>query len=820
MIDYQILDEHQTTDARIREFFSCALPSEKQRIKLEALGAEGRKKIKQIEKDIKKREEFTVVLRARIQEQIIFSLANHTKYSAVDMAWDSLPINSQILPLIQYAQGRMDGARLAKMAESIPNSSRYIRRDAAGEVTGVDLPKFTEVNINLIRSVVTRRVAPQAIKYGNLWPHFKYEARDQTQVGKLRADMTSQRMDIMADQYAYTHFETQVIRDMFLYAHSVAFPRSYWEREIQLERENTAIEFDNDKKIKKKVRVVKEGISWVNPHPTRIFYDNCYPLSSLNEDIGCEYVGFWDVMRWGDIWSNPEYFNKKSVSYTSGMVDWFSNYAGYFSQYFKEVVSPPALKNVTEGESQGSISGNNPAANDRKNNVGLYMVGNMDNISTIFTHIWVKVRPVNFGWGTYPHPVWVHLKVAGDCTVVYAKICPSSPAAVFSYNESDSRLYNISMAHELMPFQDQLTNLFSQMLEIAKQDLMSVNILNEDVFPDTEAGKKVKAEFKDLLTNKSTYASTQLLCVSFQKLTQLGIQPKEVFVTNRTHPNTALEAIFKAIVQTVEMANNIMLISQQELGQAASHEQSAHESVAIKATTDNGYDFISQSIDEGRAAMKRICFESLIACGSDEVELSVDNRYPDNIVKDAGFTPKEAQGEIQMTGYRRVTGDKMSLNHDYLFTSRDGSNRAGGPQGAQVLVQLMQAIGSLQPEMQNAVLSAMGKTKVFEMLNSIFRMSDAGVDMTLELKPGESDQLTLSQDAQFMQAVQKLAGQVSHEAQVGQLQQNAIMALAQFIGQSNPQLGLQIQAMLQQQPQPPGAGAQSPAPAGTGQPPQ
>ena len=38
MIDYDILEEHGTTDARLREFFTAINPSEKQRIKLESLG--------------------------------------------------------------------------------------------------------------------------------------------------------------------------------------------------------------------------------------------------------------------------------------------------------------------------------------------------------------------------------------------------------------------------------------------------------------------------------------------------------------------------------------------------------------------------------------------------------------------------------------------------------------------------------------------------------------------------------------------------------------------------------------------------------------
>ncbi len=771
-------------------------PSEARRTKLEAEGAEGRKKLKAIDRDVKGRDRFQKMLQGWLQEHIVFSLANHSKYSAVDMAWDSMPINSTILPLIQYAQGRLDLNQVEKCAKDLPNASKYLKRDGSGNITSIDLPKFTEVNINLIRSVITRRVAAQSTKYADLWPHFKYEARDQTQVGKLRADLTSERMDIMADQFDYRHFETQCIRDMLLYAHCVAFPRNKWEREIQLERDGRADEFDDKGKIKKKVRVVKEGICWFNPHPSRTFYDNNYPLSSLNQDIGCEYVGFWDVTRWGDVADNPAYFNKKAVSFTSGMVDWFSTYWAYFNQYFTSII-PPSFPQA---------GGNNiTATNDRKNQVGLF-TGQLENVSTIFTHLWVKMRPSNWGIGTYPHPVWVHLKVAGDATVVYATICPSSPAAVFSHNENDGRLINISMAHELMPFQDQLTNLFSQLLEVAKQDLFSVAILNTDVFPDTEQGKAVRKEFENLMHNKATYASTQMLEVSFSKLAQLGIKPDQVFTVVRSHPNTAIDNIFKAIAEVIQMANTITVMSDQEQGQQQTHEISAHESASFQATTNTVYNFISVGIDEGRSSMKRICFESLISCGSDDVELTVENRYPSDIITKAGFQAKDPGDGVPMVGYQRVTGSKTSLNHDYIFTSRDGANRSGNSHGAQVLVQLLQAIGQLQPEMSNAIISAIGKTKLYEIMNSIFRMTDAGVDLNLEVKAGESDELLPTQDEikAIMEALTTMGDQIHGEVTQTTAMHKAIQVIAEALSQTAPQVGQAVmQALAEGQPQQP-----------------
>lgn len=780
MIDYEILAEYGTTDDRLREFFTAKEPTAGRAKKMDAAA------LKQVRRNIELREKFEKQIADWLQEHIAYSLANHAKYSAVDMAWDAAPIQKTMLPLMQYAQGRIDLVQAERAVKDLPNGERYLRRNKEGRVAGIDLPKFTEVNINLIRSVITRRVAAQAVKYNKLWPYFKYEPRDQTQVGKLRADMLSQRVDIMADQFDYRHFQTQLIRDMFLYARSVAFPRAYWERETQLVRRDVAEEFEADTgKIPKDVKIVKEGIAWMNPHPSRLFYDNNYPLTSLNCDIGCEFAGFWDVMRWGDIANNAAYFNRKSVSFTTGMANWFGTYASYFNQYFTAIVPPAGQQEAHD--------------NDRKNQVGL-MVGQAENVSTIFTHLWVKVRPENWGWGKYPHKVWVHLKVAGDNTVVYAKICPSSPAAVFSYNENDSRLLNISLAHELMPFQDQLSNLFSQLLETAKADLFAVAVLNTDAFPDTEEGKKVRAAFEGVMRGQDYYASMNLLQVSFQKMQQLGINIDNVFKVTRSAPNTAISAIFNSISQVLAMADRLMVMSPHEQGQAASHEISATESMQISNTTDNVYDFISAAIDEGRAAQKRIIFDSLMACGDDDVELPVAARYTAATITKAGFTPQAQDGDDPV-GYQTVSGSKRKLVHDYTFTSRDGGDRAAGQQSATVLVQLFQSLGSLQPEVQNAIFSAMGKEKVFEIINEVFRMTDAGVDLKLELKPGDSDELMLSQDQQVMEALQRMAQSVQNDAAT-------IAVLKQIISKISPEAAQALQNVAppqqpqQQQPQP------------------
>ncbi len=752
MIDFDILNECGTTNERLRQFLTAKLPG---REALERMTDDERKAL---DADIAMREKFEDMVEGWLSEHIEGSLKNHHLYAAVDMAWDSAPINKMILPLMMYAQGRIDIGRAKTALAALPESDReqYVRKNDSGDVVGIDLPKFTEMNINLVRSVITRRVAAQDSKYANLWPYWFYESRSTTQLGKLRADLMSQRMDIMADQYDHRHFVTQVIRDMFLYPDGgIAFPRASWEREVQWEREiadaeNSAgyvTESDGSRTIRKRARVVKEGISWVNPHPSRVFYDNAYALSSLNSDSGCEYAGFWDVCRYGDIAANPMYFNRDAVNWTSDAASWFSNYRLYFDQYYGKQIKAPSVVDQDPG-----------FANDRKNAVGVYSANEKD-CGTFFSHVWMKIKPQEWGIGSYPFPMWVHLKVAGFRTAVFADIMPSSPAAVFQHNCHDSRLKNVSVAHELMQFQDILTNLYSQLLETIKADLFSVAVLNTDIFPDTPEGKKLLTEFRNIMTGKNWYASMQVLETSFEKLSQVigkEIGADMVFKVIRATPNTAITAIFEAITRVIAMSERLMVMSAHEQGQAAPHEISATESNQIAGSTDTIYSFIGNAADEGRAAMKRIMSESLLTCGSDTMHLPVVNRYPKAMLEKAGWRVVD-EDEGQEVPFVTVMGSRRNLIHDYIFTSRDGGERASNSQAATVLVQMLQAIGSLAPELQRAILGSMGKEKLFEVLNTIFRKADAGVDMKLELQPGDDNTLLVDENQQVMGLIQRLA---------------------------------------------------------------
>jgi hypothetical protein len=757
MIDYDILAEFGTTNERLRQFFTAKAPTEAQAAKLTPAETKAR------ERDIKLRDKYEARVSSILNEAITFTLQNHHFWGAVDLAWDSTPIQQQILPLILYAQGRIDLTRATAALKELPEGDTYVKRNAKGEVVGIDLPKFTEVQINLIRSIVTRRTASLTNRYNNLWPHFKYESRGGSQVAKLRSEAVSQRMDIMADQYDYRHLQTQVIRDMYLYTNVVTFPRSAWEQEVQLVKDNLAPEFAG-KKPRIKSQVVKEGVAFVQPHPSRVFYDTAHALSSINTDNGCEWLGFWDVQRFGDIGSNTKYFNRDRITFSDATTEWMLAYGAYFDQYYdNDTITPPKLPESPV------------ATNDRKTRVGLY-ASEQEDAACFLTHLYMKEIPKRWGWGKYAHPVWIHLVVAGDATVVGAEIMPSAPASVASYNCKDDRLLNASLAHELMPFQDQLTNLFSQLLETIKADLFSVALLNTDLFQDSPESKKVLEEFQKTMSGRNWYASTQVLECSFAKLAQLGIAAtsENIFKIVRGTPHTEITRIFEAIVQTIGMAERMANLSSQEQGQPAPREITAHEVRSIAGTTEAIHNFGADAVDEWRAATKRICYESTIALGSDDVELTVLNRYPRKIIERAGFAmvDEDGDGDLDTIDQRvplepryRITGKKSCLVHDYIFTSRDGAERGSNPEAAKVLVELIGRQAQLSPEVQRALMQAMGKEKIFELWNEVFRLADASVDLKLELQPGDDNNL-LPEEGQSMQIlIQRLAQAVSKNTQ-------------------------------------------------------
>jgi hypothetical protein len=694
MISFPALKSVGTTNERLKEVFTAVPPNDN-----DVMPDEVRERRK---KDCELRKKFQDRINNRLMENINFALKNYQFYSAVDLAWEPPPIAKKIHPLVLYAQNRIDIQSCASQLTALGCAPEFVKKDDKGNITGIDMPRFFDVSVNLVRSLITRRLAAQSNKYNNLFPYFKYEARSTSQVGKLRADIMSQRADIMADQFGYRHHDTQVDRDMMMYSRCIDFVRCAWEKDKAFREVPKAPGDQSDPTFD--TAVTREGLAWINPHPSRVFWDNAYPLATLNDDTGCTYCGFWDVTRFGNIDTEPRYWNRREVGYNSAYLSLFSTYAGYFSQYYT-TISPPQASSFNDATS----------GNDRLNNLGFYS-GEMKDTSVVLANYYEKLVPSDWGFGGYPHELWIRFIVAGWDTVVYAEILPSTPGAAAEFNCRDDRQLNLGIGHELLSYQDHMTNLTSYLLLALNSDNHKILVVDIDLLTAEQL-----ADFRKRAQGKNWRSETHILEVSRKKLEELGLKVEDVVKLVETRSSTQIQLVFEAMLRLMSLVERMMALSPQEQGQPAPREISATETNLIAGTTESVYNFISDAIDEFRAAKKRIIYESLMAFGDPKMRVPIIGRYSRETVKAAGFELEdidEQSSDPRYTG--TIIGDKKSLVHDYIFTSRDGAERATNQQAAQVLTEALKSILAIP-----AVQEALTRNRLFGILNEYFRLAGA-----------------------------------------------------------------------------------------------
>lgn len=755
MIDLSVLNKFGSTNARLREIFEIKIveppkgeaPTEKPADNAHHATRDKWarwEKYWQTKKDAERRDLFSQEIRSRFEEALRFSMGNSRLYQAVDLAWDTPGITGFTVPLMLYAQRKIDIQACVKDLKNLTNSQDFlVKNPVNGDVTDINMPKFVDVAINLPRSYITRRLAAQANKFNNLFPYLKYESRSTGQLGKLRADVMSQEAEVVVDSYDWKHHDEQCIRDGLLYGRSVDFVRSAWESEKQFQFKSAAKEFEladpKDRQVESVI--MKEGISFVNPHPSRLILDNSEGVCSINTDGGAQYIGYWDVCRYADIKDNPAYFNRDAVTYGAAYWEVFANYPAYFNQYYSQLKIPQTAT------VNGWLSPQDPTANnDRKNLVGTWSSKQSD-MAMFKTEYFRKLVPKDIGCGEYPFPVWVRFVVAGESTVIYAQFLPSTPAAVLSINEKDDRQINASFAMDLLWAQDMMSNLVNNLLLSIQQDLFKVFGVNKDVLEPDEI-KKIESHLKGM-----NWANDPLVIPFSVKnmADELGIKMDAIFKISETRGSQNLQAVFQAMVQLMSLVDRMLAMSPAENGQPAPREISATEVAEISTTTTSVYSFISDDIDEFRAAKKRILYDSMVVCRQRPIMAPVLGRYTRKTVEAAGFSVVGEDESADPSQTRTVTGGKRLLVHDYIFTTRDGAERPVNTQSANTLVQLLQVVLQVP-----TVVNKLGKEKIYNMFNEVFRLSGAGVDLNLEMADGEEEDFGEDQMKQLSGVIDQL----------------------------------------------------------------
>ena len=669
----------------------------------------------------RKREDWQKRICNRIQEGRCRNFETYRWHYAADIAWDG-PIFADQIPLMLFAQGKIDVENCAKQLEKSMGKEKakeYIEFDDKQGVkpVGINATRLGQNVINLVRPYVTRRKAALSNKFNDNYPWVNYEPRSRTLAGKIRAEVTTQRIEQVVDSCGMRHDFTQWMHKMLLHGGQMVFVNEPWQVE-KSERMNEA--------GKPQSYVVSEGPMLAHPHPTRTFYDRAYAPSSINSDKGSSFLGYWDMMRYGDVKDNPAYFNTGNIKYSTDHEQEFRTYRDFFNAYYEEEAKQIKFTPARVRDPLNSMR------NDRQSKSGLYHDDD-DDCRIFFTHYYEKVVPKEAGFGTYPYPVWVKLTVINDKTVVRARILPSRPAVYFGHNEDDTRDQNLAMVHEILPFQDQAQELVSQLYYLIRLEQLLLLAIDTDLIPNPD----MRAQLKDYLRGKRSTPEAFYMEWSGKKIREIqksqGTAPFE-FIKSTVQPQ--IDATLKGIGTTMDLLEKILMMSPQELGQFVTEETNATEVTSVNKTTNALHSFISEGPDEGRAALKRMLYESLMACGEEDVPTAVLAQFPREAIKKAGFEfIAEGQEEGDGEGITErepeafiVKGTKKHMAHDFIFNSRDGSERTVSVEASKTLYQFVTQI--LANEM---LLNLFGWKQVADMISEVFRLS--GSPFAIKLPP-------------------------------------------------------------------------------------
>lgn len=749
LIDFDVLKKLGTTNQAIRDLFTCA----------EAGSARHAQ-----------RKSWEDRIQARIQEGAMWGLKNMQFFQAADLAWDSNLITKELVPLSLYAQGKISFQALDTALKDVSPEVRekFVKKDERGKAVGIDVPAFHKVVVSLVRSLVTKRTATLVSRYAKQYPMLNYEPLGTSYVAKLRGDVLSQRVEMMTNQYGYRRDLEQACREMLLYSFTVEFPQSAWDRERAYRKVKRAagLEPAGPTDFEVEAYIAREGLKFKRPHPSRVFYDMAHPLSSINTDTGCTFLGHWNVVPYRDVADNRHFFNNAKIEFDSSFASKLVGYRNYWSLYFANApINFPAA--------QGSdVVG----LNEREKVTGYYSTEDKDR-TILLTEYFERVIPRDVGLGDYPFPVWVRLVIAADRTVVFGEIMPCVPATYMGYNCADGKVLNNSFAHDAMPWQDQMSNMFTNLLLAQKHALIKVLSLDLDLVKDPELIKKIR----EIVKGESIY--TKPLMIEYQgvQAAEMGLDPRRVLSLAEATPLGDPTLYFRSILQVLSLAERMLGTSANESAQSEPREVSATESSTIAQSVNTNIALMGNGVDEHLAAKKRQIYEAFMAAGQTRVVVPVANRYTPDTIRAAGFEPysESDEGEGMIENYagdepRRltVTGEKQALVFDYNFSARDGAERPSDPKAAEVLVRLLQPLAQIPGLMQ-----AMGKKGLYDFINSIIRLSGAGVDVRFETQDGQTDEMPTGDPAtdnkeELNEVVSKILALIQqNKADIASLQQ-------------------------------------------------
>lgn len=621
-------------------------------------------------------------IQARINEGVTYNLKNYRLYYALDLAWNT-PLRQTTQTLLwSLIDKKADDKQVVSALEEW-GLTHMVKGD--GTKKTIDLPVFFNIFIPLVRAYLTIRWARITNDRKN-YPLFKYEPQHQTHDAKIQCEAITDRVQLISQQYDYFSVLKQAVFQMLHYGFCLQFPIESWHSEEQLLKDGG----------KEKAKCVKEGIRYNTPHPTRAFMDMAHRPSTINSDSGVRYLFYWTIRRWREVKANKDYWNLDKVSL--GTTDWVSKYPAFFNT----VGAQCAINIPCSGDVGVGIL-------DREKEIGFYS-NDLDDKGVMVNEYFEKLNPKKEKLFDYDYDVWMRFVVANDNTILYAEPLPYTPAVYYGYDSHENQSMNSSLSLEVLPTQDMVSNLLSQYILSAKQNLANLNLLDSDAL---DVGKEDKASFIKKLQNygEKWYRELNFEWFSSRKARTNQADIRAAVQSFRFTP-LPTDGIIAAVRQILDLLERTLVMSAQEVAASASHEQTAEEIKRTSASVSTRLEFTATPVDQGIYAWKKQLYDGLMAYGDNEFYAQLTHKVDDDKLKKLGFTV-ESKWDNK---HRRmlVKAKKSAVMVESFASTRDGEDRINNSALADAMSKVLGfVIGNEQ------LMNAIGDEQAIDLVNEI-----------------------------------------------------------------------------------------------------
>lgn len=681
---------------------------------------------------------------------------NYRTIRALDLIWDA-PYR-QVSPTLLWdiaetSKTTEEAEKALKMYGFDLNTAFTIEKDpkTGADIKKLNAPLFFAVTIPLVHGMLTTRKA-KIVNDRNRPDFFDYPPAINTKKNRVKCSAVKARMRVMSQQYNYLSTLDQAVHQMLLYGNSLMFTQEnwHWEEQLRKKKKNSADAKPDKPEKKKKGKedskyekyVTKEGLRYFMPHPSRTFWDRSHPVRTFNTETGCDWGGHFKVLTYKELRKNKELWNLDSVS--MGDVSWWNSNASFLNLFFNTcVISAPSTNLPATARGGG----------DRETdiNYGNYY-GTADDDKAVVTYEYrERIIPKDEGLGDYEHPIWARFMCAGDGTIVYGE--PLCYRAIISFkdNGDESKVEDASMGLKLAPFQDQLSNLISQYILSVKQNLAQYTLIDKNILGPEQVEKlKNRGENWFRTLNIDTFDG---------KMTHRQRDNIGNAIYSHRFPQLDTQSILQAARTVIELAERVLQFSSQEVGQAASHEQSKAEVVQLGGVTSNILKYTGIPIDGAMHAWGCQTYEAWVNEGDEEftADLPYEEDVTDEVLKELGF---EVVEKDDRKGRNYVKGKKSKVFSDLLSFAMlpNSADRKVDAEMARIISELTRDM------LNNPVMSAaIGEDQAVALYNTIAKLLELPLDTPLKNTGMTPEKKTEQAKEQLSQLVDQVKAQFAGE---------------------------------------------------------